>query len=267
MKKFSKADLSPEFEEKYSLFVGILDQLLGFNREVYKVPIPCSNWRQESVAYFIKQSIQIMTCILKNTKGSNYENDEIVEEPIITGALGRIISDIYIKILYLNVSNKPDDQMKLCWEYQSNKSKISVTEFEFQFAPEEVQEIRNRIQSKVDFQSGEIKKLKFKTKGEVLSGKNELMLQVEEIGELKGFNAKKFKSDYNYFSKFTHASAFSLNMAIVHKSIGVLTPLLDKIVANYIGLTYEALVNLYPKHEHMDFIAEQYSKAIKKNWE
>lgn len=249
----------------YNKSIQVLDNFLAESFDNFSTPTPTTtSWKLQAVYKLAIQSNHIMFCLLSNSEWSKFISTRYVTEPVLVGALTRVIRDIYVQIIYLKTEVYSEDEMKWCWDYQVCNKKLKIIEFENQ---SEVKVEISIVKKQKDELFQKIGNLNFSTKGNVLRGKDEKMLSLQEIADLKGFHKEKFYNEFIFFSQFSHATAFANEMIIENSfDFNLLVAIYDKIVPYYVGLVYEALSLLKPTHSQLPEMLVQYQKIIEERW-
>lgn len=248
----------------YNRAIEILDNFYEESAKILKDIPEQITWKDNAILTLFRQSSHILFALLSNTEKSKYLNSYYVTELIYIGSLGRIIRDIYVKIIYIKTNSFPDEIMKLCWDYQVICQKINVTKF--QLTEEFKDEIENLKKEKDNFKD-QLEKYHFSTKGQVLQGKEEKLLSLQELANIKGFDKEKFENEFVFFSQFSHSTAFANNF-ITKKGVpfSLIAATYHKIVAYYVGIVTESIDLFLPNHEHIELLKKQYDKLINVQW-
>lgn len=224
---------------------------------------PPNNWKGETIFNLLHQSTNILFVLLNHTEGSEYQSNPFITEQVLIGSLGRIFRDIYVNIIYLTTNKFSEDDMKTCWSYQIACQKLNITKY----LPEK--DTNYRLNWKLDKENLEarLKELSFSTKSQVLQGKCERLLSISELAEIKGFNKDIFTNEFEYFSQFSHSTAFANSISKPgHGDKRVLAITYFKILIYYIGIVTEALKFITPNHTELFRLEAFYNEQIKKFW-
>lgn len=260
----TKYVISMTEQRLYDRAIGILDNFYSESIEILKDISDQNTWKENAILTLFRQASHILFALLSNTEKSKYLNSTYVTELIYIGSLGRIIRDIYVKIIYLKTDRFPDEIMKLCWDYQVLCQKINATKFEL---TEEFKDEIAGLKKEKDNIKDQLENYEFSTKGQVLQGREEKLLSLQEIANFKGFDKERFENEFVFFSQFSHSTAFANNF-ITKQGVpfSLIAATYHKIVAYYVGVVTESIALFLPNHEHIEILKEQYNKIIKIQW-
>ena len=249
----------------YSESIKLLDNFL---EETQEVLIPLSpefkSWKERIIFNLLNQSSTNLYILLSNSDKSQFVKEKFGLDPVFIGAIGRILRDIYVNIIYLKSDIYSADQMQDCWNYQIDFTRKKLTSLlgdtgdnrELEILDEKIQENLNKLNV-----------LTFETKGRVIQGLDEKLLSLNQLANLKNFDKHKFHTEFSYFSQFTHSTAFANNL-ITEKGIdfNVIADLYGRIVPYYVGIVTECLESFDPDHIQYQDLNNNYEKIISKRW-
>jgi hypothetical protein len=251
-------------KEIYDRAVSILDNYLVESQTVLSIIENTNDWKKGLIHKLFRQSSHILYALLSNSENSTFQNSLIVKDPIVMGSLGRIIREIYVNIIYLKTNRFPEDQMKLCWDFQTVCQQLNVVEYEaLEGVETQIEFLKNHKEKLLNG----VKSIKCKTISQILQGKEEKLLSLEELAAEKGFHRNKFYREFQFFSQFSHSTAFANSFIIDGKvSITLIAGIYDRIVPYYVGIVTEALHSLLPDYEHLSYLQIKYKEIILNRW-
>lgn len=245
----------------YSRAIGILDNFFEeSNKGIETLQIE-NNWKSQTIYQLYKQSSHLMFCLLSNSEESKFRNDFYITEMILYGSLGRILRDIYVSIIYLKTEKYTEYEMQLCWNYQITLHKLNIIKYSNDKLSIETFELQKLgLKNQLDL-------LNFNTKQKVFQGREEKLLTIDELAEIKEFDVTLFNDEFKYFSQFSHSTAFA-NSLTNNGSINlmVIADMYDRIVAYYIGIITESIETLTPNHHQISELNSHYKNIIKAKW-
>jgi hypothetical protein len=248
----------------YERAVQILDDFYTESRDIIPTIMERTSWKEDAIFRLFKQSSHILFALLSNTQNSKFKNENYVVELIYIGSLGRIIRDIYLKIIYLRTNKFSDEEMKLCCDYQIICQKLNVTKFE---AKGGFHDAIMQLEIEKDEVKRQLELISFSTKGQVFQGKEEKLLSLKELADLKNFDKDKFEGEFSFFSQFSHSTAFANNFITSRGvSLSIIAATYHKIVAYYVGTVTEAIDLFIPDHKQIVILKEQYKEIIRVQW-
>jgi hypothetical protein len=252
-------------QKLYTRAIIILDDEFEQTTNLLNLEITMLTWREKMIYAQLKQSSHILFALLSNSEESKFQNSRYVSDIILFGTLGRIIRDIYVNIIYLKTSKHSIELMESCWNYQIAKQKLIALSFE---NIDRNQEAINKIEQEEQNLKSILIDVSFETKPQVLQGKSEKLLNLEELAEVKGFNKKRFHNEFVFFSQFAHSTAFA-NSFITEKGTysGLIAAIYDRVVAYYTGIFVETMEIFNPTQEKIDDLKRiYYDEIIGKRW-
>jgi hypothetical protein len=244
--------------------IALLDSFHEQSRTEAELIPQQNDWIKENVLDLFKQSNNITFCLLSNTIESKFRNQEYVTDIVLFGSLGRILRDIYVKIIYLKSTDYSEIAMRACWDYQIVYHELKLIEFE---TSEDLTQYKIDLMSTKEKLLSEIKNINFKKIDDVIKGKDEKLVTIDRLAEIKGFNKARFTNEFSFFSQFSHSTAYanSLNKPNGIKT-GMLAIVYDKLIAYYIAIIVESLSILSPKHHQLDDLKMGYDSIINRKW-
>lgn len=250
--------------EIYDRAINILDNFLGESFRVIETIPPDSNWKEQLINKLFKQSSHLVFALLSHSDKSKYQSDTYVSDIILIGALGRIIRDIYVNIIYLKTDIYSEKDMRAVWDFQVLYQKLNLIQFE---DVNNYTEQRKQLENERDSLQRQIEAIMFSTRGRVLDGKEEKLLSLKELAEIKQFHKGKFNSEFEFFSQFSHSTAFANHFT---KSEGIplniIAATYDRIVAYFVGIVAESIDLLLPDHKDLPYLQKQYKDIIANRW-
>jgi hypothetical protein len=251
-------------QQLYDRAIKILDNFHEESESIIKGIVYRQDWLGNKIYHLFKQGSNITFALLSNSEKSKFQNERYVTELIYIGALGRIIRDIYVNIIYLKTNKFSVKDMKLCWDFQILCQKINA--IKYTVTENDLTELDSLEVQKRELEL-EIAKINFSTKGELLNGKAEKMLSLKELAEIKGFNKDKFHNEFVYFSQFVHSTAFA-NSFLTEQGIDfrLVAATYHKIVAYFVGIVTESIELLCPNYPQLDELTKTYKEIIDKRW-
>jgi hypothetical protein len=251
-------------EHVYEQAINILDNFHEESEKIIKGINSRKNWREQTVFNLFRQGSHIMFALLSNSEKSKFQNPTYVVELIYIGALGRIIRDIYVNIIYLKSNKFSEESMKLCWDFQIVCQKLNTIKYAIR--KEDSADLNSLEIQKSELEI-EINKLRFSTKGQLLEGKAEKLLSLQELADLKGFHKDKFHNEFVYFSQFVHSTAFANNFVTEQGiNFGLIAATYHKIVAYFVGVVAESIELLCPEHSQLSELQKSYEDIIHSQW-
>jgi len=250
--------------EIYNRAIGILDSFHEESEKIIKEIKRPQTWRELTIYNLFRQGSHITFVLLSNSERSKFLNPTYVTELILIGTLGRIVRDIYVNIIYLKTYQFSEEQMKMCWDFQTLCQKINAIKFE---SVKEADEARIDAETKKEELKAQIDQITFSTKSDLFRGKTEKLLNLVELAQIKEFDKGKFHNEFVYFSQFAHSTAFA-NSFIEENGINLALVAItyDKIVAYYVGVVYESLELLFPNHHQLSELQILYKDIVHKRW-
>ncbi len=235
-----------------------------------KVIKSSNNWKHIVLSKLFYDSNNLVQTILSNCKHSKYSSKYSVYEPLITGALGRILQDIYTKVIYLKTNKYSSDEMQNCWSYQIINRQLELIKFENVIGNEQAV---LKLQEEMKLLKPLIKNYQIdeKVKNKILEGREEKMLSTSELSQIYNFNSVKFNNYFIYFSQFSHSSAFSTSFYINNDQEYYYTfsAFLQRIGDWYVGILCEAFDFFKWDSsvvENYDQLQNAYLELKKKRW-
>ena len=250
--------------EFYKKSLEILENFLDESRsEIVSIKTP-QIWKERLVYFQFNQSINICYALLSNSEGSKFQNDTYVIELSFIGTIGRLLRDIYVNIIYLKSSIFSESDMQLCWNYQIVAQKLNTIAYDFDTHFEA--EISSLKSEKETLKSA-LKNIPTSTIGKILQGKEDKLLSITDLSSIKGFNVKKFQNEFGYFSQFAHNTAFANNY-LTEKGVrlDIIAITYHRIVPYFVGIVYESLELLNPKHPQLLDLKVHYEQIITTRW-
>ncbi len=248
----------------YDRAINILDNFLDESLKVIETIPPNNLWKEQLIYKLYKQSSHIAFALLSHTDKSKYQSEKYVSDIILIGALGRIIRDIYVNIIYLKTDKFSEKDMKTVWDFQVLYQKINLTHFE---GIKDYTETLKQLEAERDSLKQQIDGITFSTKGQVLMGKDEKLLSLQDLADIKQFHKGKFHTEFAFFSQFSHSTAFANHFI---KSNGIPLTIIaatyDRIVAYFVGIVAESIELLLPDHKDLEYLQKQYKDIIANRW-
>jgi hypothetical protein len=248
----------------YERAVTILDNFYGECLEIIKTIPQREQWKKQAIFTLFRQASNIIFALLSKTEKSKYLNSTYVTELIYIGTLGRIVRDIYVKIIYLRTTSFSDETMRLCWEFQIICQKLNVTKYELNG---EFREEFEKLKRKKGQLEEELQKVMFLKKDKFCKEKKKKILSLQELATIKKFDKNKFETEFVFFSQFSHSTAFA-NSFITEQGVALslIAATYHKIVAYYVGIVTESIDLFIPNHEQLEQLKIQYEEIIKVQW-
>jgi hypothetical protein len=222
------------------------------------------SWLTQTILDFFKQSTHITFCLLSNSEGSKFRNENYVIDIVLIGTLGRLLRDIYLNIIYLKSTDFSTEDMKACWDFQIICQQFKLVQFE---KDEIFDEYRRKLEVEKDALYKKISQLESHSKKKVLDGKYEKLLTLQRLAEIKGFNKDKFENEFGFFSQFSHSTAYA-NSFIQPDGLrlNIVAIVYDKLLAYFIAIIVESLELLKPDHPDLASLKIAYNEIIKIRW-
>lgn len=253
---------------QYNKLVKAIDNLYEINYKTYvNYKTLVNDWKYYYIHSIVIQSTNIVKSILRDIPGSKFTQMDCVNELTLIGSSTRLVRDLYITLIYLKYCDKPNEDMRICWEYQILHRHISTYNYSLDFAKEATEKVFLKLNAEKEQLRKIIDKMpNFSTKGALLIGKEEKMISSKELYEIKNFKSERLEKDFIYLSQFAHSTAFAMGVKRTENNLISVDIIIKKLFSYYLGITSESLDIFFPDYEETDKIRTEYLRNCLYRW-